>query len=151
MMGTKSTFRYDIVSAIAPLCAASGGTQLFLFFAYFSSHPTTPNAALGFVHALNNHGSYVYISDTESTGLSLLMNVFFAGLVGMFVVVPKNPAPPGTARWVTHFNFARPDYLASHTIRQKTIFLCSLMFYLAVIWLAGPWIVRLVVSRGFVR
>jgi hypothetical protein len=62
-----------IAAASAALCPASFGTFLWLFFAYFSSHPAKPNAALGFVHALNHHGSYVYLSDAESTGLALLM------------------------------------------------------------------------------
>jgi len=75
------------------------------FFAYFSFHPAKPNAALGFVHALNNHGSYVYLSDAESTGLALLRNVFIISFCGMFAVLPKDPAraPPGTARWILIF------------------------------------------------
>jgi hypothetical protein len=122
-----------------------------LFFAYFSSHAAKPNAALGLVHALNNHGSYVYLSDAESTGLALLMNVFMIGLFGMFAILPRDPAlaPPGTARWLTHFYVSKAD-LASPTPRLKAIFLCSLVFYLAVIYLAGPSIVRFVVSRGIV-
>jgi hypothetical protein len=99
------SFRYDIAAATAALCPASLGTFLWLFFAYFSSRPAKPNATLGFVHALNNHGSYVYLSDAESTGLALLMNVFMIGLFGMFAILPKDPAlaPPGTARWLAHF------------------------------------------------
>jgi hypothetical protein len=119
-----------------------------VFFAYFSSHPAKPNAALGFVHALNNHGSYVYLCDAESTGLALLMNVF---MIGMFAILPKDPAlaPPGTARWLAHFYVSKTD-LANPTPRLKAIFLCSLVFYLAVIYRAGPSIVRFVVSRGIV-
>jgi hypothetical protein len=145
------SFRYDIAAATAALCPASFGTFLWLFFAYFSSHPAKPNAALGFVHALNNHGSYVYLSDAESTCLALLMNVFMIGLFGMFAILPKDPAlaPPGTGRWLTHFYLSKTD-LANPTPRLKAIFLCSLVFYLAVIYLAGPAIVRFVVSRGIV-
>jgi hypothetical protein len=122
-----------------------------LFFAYFSSHPAKPNAALGFVHALNHHGCYVYLSDAESTGLALLMNVFMIGLFGMFRILPKDPAlaPPGTARWLTHFYVSKTD-LANPTPRRKAIFLCSLVFCLAVIYLAGLSLVRFVVSRGMV-
>jgi hypothetical protein len=147
----KRSVRYDIVSAIAALCPVSFGTFLWLFFDYFSSHPTKPDAALGFVHALNNHGSYVYLSDAESTGLALLMNVFMIGLFGAFAILPKDPAlaPPGTARWLTHFYVSKTD-LANPTPRLKTIFLSSLVFYLAVIYLAGPSIVRFAVSRGIV-
>jgi hypothetical protein len=105
-----------------------------LFFAYFSSHPAKPKAALGFVHALNHHGSYVYLSDAESTGLALLMNVFLIGLFGMFRILPNDPAlaPPGTARWLIHFYVSKTD-LANPTPRRKGIFLCSLVFCLAVI------------------
>ena len=145
------SFRYDIAAATAALCPASFGTFLGLFFAYFSSHPAKPNAALGFVHALNNHGSCVDLSDAESNGLALLRNVFMIGLFGMFAILPRDPAlaPPGTARWLTHFYVSKTD-LANPTPRLKAIFLCSPVFYLAVIYLAGPSIVRFVVSRGIV-
>jgi hypothetical protein len=107
------SFRYIIAAATAALCPASFGTFLGLFFAYFSSHPAKPNAALGFVHARNNHGSYVYLSDAESTGLALLKNGFMIGLFGMFRILPKDPAlaPPGTARWLTHFYVSKTDWL----------------------------------------
>ena len=119
----KRPFRTGIALAALALCPASFGTDLWLFFSYFSSHPTKPNAALGFVHALNNHGSYVYLSDTESPGLVLLMNVFLVGLFGTFALFPKEPtlAPPGTARWLTHFHVAKTD-LNNPTPRQKAIF-----------------------------
>jgi hypothetical protein len=147
----RRSFRYDIAAATAALCPASFGTFLGLFFAYFSAHPAKPNAALGFVHALNNHGSYVYLSDAESTGFALLRNVFMIGLFGMFRILPKDPAlaPPGTARWLTHFYVSKTD-LANPTPRLKAILLSSTVFYLAVIYLAGPSIVRFVVSRGIV-
>jgi hypothetical protein len=143
--------RTDLALATLALCPASFGTHLWLFFSYFSSHPTKPNAVLGLVHVPNNHGSYVYLSDTESTGLALLVNLFIVGLFGAFAIFPKDPtlAPPGTARWLTHFYVAKAD-LENPTPRQKAIFLCSLVFYIAVIWLAGPMIVRLMVSRGMV-
>jgi len=104
------SFRYDIAAATAALCPASFGTFLGLFFAYFSSPPAKPNPAIGFVHARNNHGSYVYLSDAESTGLAMLRNGF---MIGMFRILPKDPAlaPPGTARWLTHFYVSKTDWL----------------------------------------
>lgn len=145
----KKSARYDVVSAIAGLCAASGGTELFLFFSYFNSHPRNPNPALGLIHALNNHGSYVYLSEHEWTGLSLLRTAFFVGMVSIFVILPKDPtlAPPGTARWLTHFYVAK-THLISPPPRLKIIFLCSILFCLSVIYLAGPVIVHLFVSAG---
>lgn len=144
--------RYDVVSSIFALGAACFVTHLFLFFSYFNSHPATPNSALGLVNALNNHGSYVYISDTESVGLSLLRMVFFACLLGTYAILPKDPnrAPSGTPRWIAHsFYVAKPD-TSSPPPRLKAIFLCSVVFYLAVIHLAGPSIVHLLVSHGII-
>jgi hypothetical protein len=125
---------------------------MWLFFTYFSSNPTKPNAELGFVHALNNHGSYVYTSDTQSTGLALLMMAFFAGFLAGVVIVPKDPVlpPPGTPRWITHVSGVAKTDLSNPTPRLKIIFLCSLALYLAIIWFAGPSIVRLLVSHGIV-
>ena len=134
----KRSIRNDVASATVALCVASFGTFLWLFFAYFSSHPTKPNVELGFVRALNNHGSFVYLSDTESTGLALLMLGFFVGLLAAGVIVPKDP-----------FGALKADF-APAIPRMKIIFLCSLVFYLAVIWLVGPALVRLVVSQGIV-
>src|SRR6202040_3286765 len=119
----KRSIRYDVASATAALCPASFGTYLWLFFAYFSSHPTKPNAELGFVRALNNHGSYVYLSDTGATGLALLLFGFFVGLLATGVIVPKDP-------------FGKADF-ANATPRMKIVFLCSLAFYLAVVLLVG--------------
>jgi hypothetical protein len=122
-----------------------------LFFAYFSSHPTKPNPALGFVYALNNHGSYVYLSGTESTGLALLLNLFMVGIFCAFVIVPKDPtsAPPGIARWLSHFYIAKTD-LDRIAPRMKAVLLYSFLFYLAVIYFAGPRVVHFVVSQGIV-
>ena len=107
----KRSFRYDVVSSLAALCLASFGTHLFLFFSYFSSHPTEPNNTLGLIHALNNHGSYVYLSDTEWTGLALLRMAFMAGAFGTFAILPKDPtlAPSGTPRWKSGRALRQPD------------------------------------------
>jgi hypothetical protein len=84
-----------------------------LYFAYFSSPPAKPNAAAGLVHALNHHGSYVHLSDAESTGLAVLMNLFMISLFGMFAILPKDPAlaAPGTARWLLIFMSQRLIWL----------------------------------------
>lgn len=145
----KKSARYDVVSALFALCAASFGTEMFLFFSYFNSHPTTPNPSLGLIHALNNHGSYVYLSETEWTGLSLLRTAFAVGLFSIFLILPKDPgrAPAGTARWVSYFYVEKP-HSVDPPPRLKIIFLCSILFYIAVIYLAGPVAVHLLVSRG---
>ncbi len=148
----KKSVRYDVVSSIFALGAACGGTHLFLFFSYFNSHPAAPNSALGLVNALNNHGSYVYISDTEWVGLSLLHWVFFACLFSTYAILPKDPtlAPPDTPRWIAHAFYVAKPYMVNPPPRLKTIFLCSIVFYLAVIYLAGHLIVHLFVSHRII-
>src|SRR5262245_31048460 len=98
----KKSARYDVVSSVFALAAACFGTHLFLFFSYFDSHPAAPNSALGLVNALNNHGSYVYVSNTEWVGLSLLRMVSFVCLVSTYAILPKDPtlAPLDTPRWI---------------------------------------------------
>lgn len=128
------------------------GTFLWLIFSYYSSRPTKPNPALGFVHPLANHGSYVYISDSESTGLALLMIGFFAGFLVAAIFVTKEAIhpPPGTARWVTYLSAALKTDFTHPTPRMRIISLFSLGVYIVVIWILGPSIVHLVVSHGLI-
>jgi hypothetical protein len=80
------------------------------------------------------------------------MITFFAGFLLGIAIVPKYPIllPPGTPRWITHVSGGAKTDLSSPTPRLKIIFLCSLTLYLAIIWFAGPSIVRLLVSHGVV-
>src|ERR1700690_2454727 len=148
----KRSARFYFVSSIGALAAACLGTELGLWISYFNSHPAAPNSALGLVNALNNHGSYVYLSDTEWVGLSLLRMVFFACVVSTYAILPKDPtlAPPDTPRWVAHSFYVAKTNWVSAPPRLKTIFLCSIVFYLAVIYLAGPLVVHFLVSHRII-
>jgi hypothetical protein len=99
---TRQT-RTRVAAAIIAIAPPSFVIQLWLFFSYFDSRPKEPHPELGFVRALNNHGSYVFISDAEMTGLALLMYVFITALGLALLIVPKEfqLPPPGTPRWVT--------------------------------------------------
>jgi hypothetical protein len=146
------SIRNNISSATAALCPASFGTFLWLFFSYFASHPAMPNAELGLVNALNNHGAHVYVSDRETTGLTLLMWMFFVGLLATLTIVPKDPVLPAptTPRWITFIGARARIDLANPTPRLKAIFLCSFAFYLAAICFVGPSLVRFIVAHGIV-
>jgi hypothetical protein len=148
----KKSVRYDVVSSIFALGAACFGTYLILYFGYFNSHPTAPNSALGLVNALNNHGSYVYLSDTEWVGLSLLKMVFFACVVSIYALLPKDPtlAPPDTPRWIARSFYVAKADTVTPPLRLKTIFLCSIVFYVAVIYVAGSLIAHLFVSHRLI-
>jgi hypothetical protein len=152
LCGMKKTFRYDLGTSIFALGLACAGMQLFLFVSYFGSHPRAPDSARGLIHALNNHGSHVYISDAEWLGLSLLRVVLLLCVIGTMAVLPKDPtrAPFDTPRWVANsFYVAEPGTITSKT-RVKAVFFCSIVLYLAAIYLAGPFVVRLLISHGIV-
>jgi hypothetical protein len=146
------SIRNDIASTVAALCPATFGTFLWLFSSYFSSRPKEPRPDLGLTQALNNHGAHVYLSNSESTGLALLMAAFLAGLLLTIVIVPKrfSPAPPGSPRWLAHVSGAFDTDLRNPSLRLKLIFLCSLALYVAVIFFAGKRIVDLLVSHRVV-
>ncbi|MGH6933245.1 MAG: hypothetical protein ACREEE_12525 [Dongiaceae bacterium] len=146
------SFRNDIASATAPLCIVSFGAFLWLFFAYFSTHPVQPDPERGYVHALSNHGSHVYLTDIESTGLALLMAAFAIGFLLTIAIAPKDHIlpPPKTPRWIAYVSARYRTDLADPSPRMKAIFLCSLGCYVAVILLAGRSIASFVVSLGIV-
>lgn len=144
--------RNQLATATFALCFASFGTYLWLFFSYFSSRPRQPHPELGLVHVLNNHGSYVYISAAESTGLAMLMIAFFVGFCLTFAIVPKEAIlpPPGTPRWLTYVSAQYNTDLAEPTRRLKAIFCCALISYLGIFYLAGSSIADFVVRHGVI-
>ncbi len=148
----KRSSRNAVASAAVALCPASFGARLYLFYSDLSSRPQSPNPELGFVQSLNNHGSYVYVTDAESTGLALLSMAFMAGLLLALAIVPKDfiLPPRGTPKWLTYVSAAAKTDLANPSKRLMTIFLSSLAFYLAVIILAGLSIADFLVSKGIV-
>ncbi len=87
-------FRWRVTAVTTGCQVTSFLTHLWLFFSYFASHPREPHPELGLVHSLNNHGSYAFISDAESTGLALLLSVFFIGFVLTLIFIPKEFRPP---------------------------------------------------------
>jgi hypothetical protein len=144
--------RTYIAAAISPLCPLSFAVHLWLFFSYFSFRPNQPHPEFGLVYRLNNHGSYVYLSGTESTGLTLLMMAFAIAALLTVVLVPKeiNLPRPGTPPWLTYASGGERTGLGNSSREIKAVFLCSLVVYFAIISLAGRSIVDFVVLRGIV-
>lgn len=115
--------RGDLTAAIGAFGAACLGTFFWLFFEYSSHNPKQPDAALGFIHVLNNHGSHVYLTDAEAGGLELLKAAFlFSFLVNVIIT--------GVAR-------IKGQQLPKPTIRLKLIFAFSLLFCCSVIYFGG--------------
>jgi hypothetical protein len=127
--------RNDVTSAITGLGAASFGTHLWLFLAYVSSHPRQPDAELGFIHALTYHGSNIYVTDAEATGLALLWIAFFVSIILAGILTRRGER-----------DFAG----ATSTEREKIIFAGSLLIYTAAIYLAGQSMANFAVSHGII-
>jgi hypothetical protein len=144
--------RTRAAAAIIGAAPASFVVQMWLFFSYFESRPKEPHPELDLVHALNNHGSYVFISDAEATGLALLMYVFIIAFGLTILIVPKEfkLPPPGTPRWVTKVNASFKTGLEKPSTELTLIFLGSMTFTAAAIWFSGPAIVHFFVTHGLV-
>jgi hypothetical protein len=149
---TIRQIRTRIAAAIAGVLPASFVIHMWLFISYFDSHPREPNPELGLMRPLNNHGSYVFISDAESTGLALLIYAFIMAFGFMILVVPKEfqLPPPGTPRWLTRVSARFKTDLEKPSIELTIIFLGSLACFTVLIWLGGRSIVEFFVANGFV-
>jgi len=125
------SFRKDIAAAGVGLALAFFGTHMWMFQSYLSSSPTRAVPDQGVVRALNNHGHYFYVSDTEATGLSLLWLAFLVSglVVGSLVVrLSKSDRAP--------------------TVRSSTIIAGSLLISIGAIYLLGRPIAAFAVSHG---
>jgi hypothetical protein len=128
---TKRSSKSDVGAALVALALASFGTHLWIFHSYFSSHPRWPIAEGGFVYALNNHGSHVYVTDREVTGLGLLSLTFLISILVVGIVVGRTE-------------------LAKATTRSTTIIACSLPLYIGAIYFFGQSIASFFVSHGII-
>jgi hypothetical protein len=134
----RETRNYIAIACIA-LFAASFSSHLWLFLKYQSIRPTQPHPELGFLHALNNHGTYVYITDAEATGMSLLFLMCFLAFGLAFSIVPKKYILSGIEHDLT-----------SPSREQVRVFWIAIVCYLALIAFVGPYFVAFAVSHGLV-
>jgi hypothetical protein len=114
------------------LCQASFFSQLWLFFSYhYSVLPKTPEPELGRIYQSSNHGSLVYLTGSEASGLSLLWVAFVVGfvLVGVMVTSGWIPKDPG-----------RQEYL---------VMAVALIGWFATIVFGGPYVLAFTVSHGW--
>ena len=127
--------------AFFALFLAGFSVQSSLFLGYHGSgRPFQPQPELGRVHPSNNHGSVIFLTDEEATGLSLLTVVCFTGLF-----------PAGFFLWKL-YGFGRTQRTVedSATWRQNAVFPGALVFFLLIIFFLGPYAVDLAVSHGWV-
>ena len=125
------SFRKDIGAAGVGFCLAVFGTHMWIFQSYSSTHPTIPVPDRGFVHSLNNHGHHVYLTDTEATGLALLWLAFLVGILS-----------------VGSIGLTHAERVA--TVQSSTIIACSVLIFIAAIYLGGSSMAAFAVSHGII-
>lgn len=133
----RREIRNYIATACFALCLASFSSELWLFYQYQSTRPRRPER--GFVHVLNNHGSYVYLTDADATGLSFLFLMFLLGFLLGGLIVPKKYTLKGTE-----------TDLVNPTLKRFSVLCAAAFSYVALIIFIGPRIVALAVAHGFV-
>jgi hypothetical protein len=144
--------RNDLASVFIAICVVSFGVFLWLFFSYFSSHPAGPKPELGITYPLSNHGSYVYLTAVETTGLALLIVLFVVSLLMALAFVPKKFVLDSskTNRWLSSIGGAAMTALTFPSSRLKVIFVASVSLSLVGISVFGRIISEYLVSKGLV-
>src|SRR5215470_15507001 len=92
--------RRYIVCALFGFFVAALGTNIWLFYKYIGTRPLVPNPTMVLVHPLNNHGTYHYLSATESASVTLAFNAALLAILVAFIIAPKEfiIPPPNTPR-----------------------------------------------------
>src|SRR4051812_42447168 len=127
------SLRKDIAAAGSGFSIAAFGKRLWISQSYLSSHPRMPISDQGLVYAINKHGSHVFLTDTEVTGLALLWIAFLVSVLlwGMIAI-----------------GSAESDRVA--TARSSTILACSTLVSVGAIYFVGKSIAAFAVSHGVI-
>jgi hypothetical protein len=95
---------------------------------HYSTLPRTPHPELGRIYQSSDHGSLVYLTSAEATGLSLLRVAFFLDFVLLGVMVSKVGIPKA----------GRLEYLVMGV---------AMIGWFAIIGFGGPYLVAFAVSH----
>ncbi len=131
--------RRYLASGLIGVFMAAFGTNIWLTHSYIGTRPRIPNAALGLVYPLNNHGTYYYLSATELASVKLAFWCGWLTVMLVVVVVPKDfiIPPPQTPRWVTHVSVHFKTGLEEFSLSYFAIMVSALVVSLAAISLFG--------------
>ena len=128
------------------LCAAFCGANFVCLIGatlwYASTRPTAPNVAAGRTYAFHEKNSAtVYLTASETTGLSLLPLGFIVGFASLGIAIvtePKEYTSLGTIKE------------AVYTKRDNLMLLAFAVSYIVIVVVAGPSIANFAVSHGIV-
>jgi len=146
------TIRNKVAAVLAAFLPVSFILHMCLFFQLLGIRPDQPHPEIGLVYPLNNHGSYHYVTGTEATELNLLFNGFLIAFLALLIVVPKDHIlpPANTPRWLSYISFSYKTDLENPNPELTRLLLTAAAAWCAIILLAGPLLVRWLVTRGVI-
>jgi hypothetical protein len=83
--------RRDCTAFLGGIFFASFGYHLYLWFSFMGTQPRQPDAALGLIYSMNNHGWSYYLSATQAIQLGMLFYVFMALIILIAIAHGPNP------------------------------------------------------------
>jgi hypothetical protein len=145
----KEARRYAACVLIG-LFIATFGTNLWLTNLYIGTRPMVPDVTLGLVYPLNNHGSYHYLSATESASVTLAFWCGWLAIMLVLIIVPKDfiIPPPQTPRWITHVSASFKTGLEEFSLAYFAIVVSALVIWIFIIFLFGHVIAQFAASHG---
>ena len=126
--------RRYIACALIGYYLASFGATLWLDHHYVASRPRQPDPAAGLVHPFNEHGTYYYITASESAAATLSFWTAWTILLVVFLVVPKG------RNWTTGLEDFRTDYFV--------VTLIAVLLSIGLIVFVGPTVASYAAYRG---
>jgi hypothetical protein len=132
--------------------AASLLALFYLIYMYTGSASAVSVAASGATHLLYYRGACVYLTDIETTGLSLLRLSSLIGVLIPIAIVPKQIVlpPDGTPRWLTLTSARFKTGYELFGRRGWLSFLSGFGLSLAAIIFTGQDVATLLVSHGVI-
>jgi len=147
-----SEIRRYVACGLIGFFMATFGTNFWLTNSYIGSRPRTPDIVLHLVYPMNDHGTYYYLSATESASLKL---AFWGGMIAILlvvIVVPKDfiIPPPQTPRWITHVSASFRTGLEEFSLGYFAIMISALLASVAAIYLFGQEVAQFAAAHGIV-
>ncbi len=149
---TLKEVRRHISCAFLGFFLANFGTTLWLTNLYIATKQIHPDIVAGLVHRFNDHGTYYYVSATESAAVILTFWCGWCALLIVLVVVPKEFTlpPPQAPRWVNRVSVRFKTGLENFRLSYFVTTVLALVVSIALIVFAGARIALFAASHGIV-
>ena len=130
--------RRDLAAISAAFAVASFGYHIYLWSHFMESQPREPNASLGLIYPMNNHGWYYYLSAAQATQLAILI---YASIAFSLLAFAVNLPVPTKQPWERYATVSQLPW---------KYFVGSLIVSVGTLWLASPYLASFLVSKGII-